>query len=118
MKVFCGKKLLCDADLAISIKDRVKGLMGRTLSEKEGMLFIFPHKGMHAIWMMGMKQSIDIVFIDDDKKVVNIARAVSPLGLNPLTWQSYFPHEPVRYILELSPNSLVNKGDGLTWGKL
>lgn len=53
-----------------------------TLGTKEGMLFVFPDKGIHPFWMKDMLFSIDILWIDmaTEKKgyIVHIERNVSP----------------------------------------
>jgi len=117
IKIRSGNGLVCDADEAVSLPDRMRGLMGRRLSGKEGLLMVFPHSGFHSIWMAGMLQPIDICFIDSQKKVANVARAAAPLSLNPLSWRIYLPRRPVEYVLELPPNSGIREGDALYWAK-
>ncbi len=47
-----------------------------------GMLFIFPKEDFYSFWMKDMNFDIDIIFIDSDKKVVNIFSDVKKAGYN------------------------------------
>ena len=69
--------------IAVQIADtdekRQLGLSGRaSLNEGEGMLFIFDEQGELAFWMKDMLFTIDIIFADQDGKVVTIYKEVSP----------------------------------------
>ena len=69
----------------------------RSLKEGTGMLFIFDTEGAHAIWMKDMRFPLDIVWIDENGKVVHIAEDVSP-DTYP---QSFSSPTPARYVLEV-----------------
>lgn len=77
---------------------RRQGLSGRpSLSEGEGMLFVFDNDGLHGFWMKDMKFSIDIIWFSADKRVIHIERS-----LDPSTYPtSYAPEQPARYVLEV-----------------
>jgi len=56
-------------ELADTFYLRLKGLLGRTkLSEGEGILLV-PCSAIHCI---GMKFPIDVIFLDEDKKVIGL----------------------------------------------
>ncbi len=77
---------------------REQGLSGRAgLAPDEGMLFIFPEDGKHAIWMKDMLFSIDILWLSADGKVVYMAQNVSP-ETYPKIFES---NTPARYVVEL-----------------
>ncbi len=81
--------------------DKQKGLSGRkSLSEKDGMLFVFDRPGKYGFWMKDMLFPIDIIYIDNDKVVYVVKDA--PIGgqTKPLT--IYRPSEPANYVLELN----------------
>lgn len=42
------------------------------IKENEGMLFEFEQEDYHTFWMRGMKFDIDIIFLDGEKKVIQI----------------------------------------------
>jgi len=85
-------------DIADTDDERTLGLSGRTEIGKKskGMLFIYPTTERHGIWMKDMQFSIDIVWIDEQMKVIGIEKSVSPK-----TYPKIFrPERPVKYVLE------------------
>ena len=87
------------AEIARTKAERVRGLSGRAaLAAGRGMLFIFPASGRHGIWMRDMNFAIDIIWLNEAKKIVHLKRSVSP-DTYP---ESFRPSEPARYVLELS----------------
>ncbi len=89
------------AEIADTLMKRTKGLMFRkTLSENEGMLFVFGNEDYHSFWMMNMSFPIDIIFVDKEKKVVDIVKNAQPCKL----CSSYRPKEKSMYVLEVNAN--------------
>lgn len=78
---------------------RITGLSYRTeLPEGvDGMLFIFDEPGPHGIWMKDMNFAIDIIWLDDEFKIVHRLDNISP-DTYPETFSS---PSPARYVLEL-----------------
>ena len=68
-----------------------------SLGKKEGMLFIFPQVGMYSFWMKDMNFPIDIIWIDENLKIVDRLLSVSPSSYP----KTFTPQSPVRYVLEL-----------------
>ena len=52
--------------------------LGLGLGENEAMLFIFDKAGYYSFWMKDMNFSIDMAWIDENKKITYIAADVSP----------------------------------------
>lgn len=99
-------------EVAASPGDRAKGLMYRgSLGEKEGMLFVFEDKGYHAIWMKNVRFPIDILWLDDDMRVVYIFREAPPCRADPCP--VYMPSSEARYVLELPANFTLKHGIGI-----
>ena len=70
-----GNVLADNVSIADNLLSRMKGLLGRsTLPSGEG-LWIKPCMGVHTF---GMKFSIDVVFLDREKRVVELARVLRP----------------------------------------
>jgi len=95
---------------------RRRGLSGRSsLPEGHGMLFVHSEAGRHGIWMPDMHFPLDIIWLDDRKRVVHIERAVSP-DTYPTTFK---PDEPARYVLEVNAGVIdktgLTEGDAVTW---
>ena len=61
--------LASDARIAASFMDRLKGLLGTKKLDQGQGLIIRPCNSIHTI---GMKYSIDIIFLDKQNKVVKI----------------------------------------------
>lgn len=93
------------ARVADDDESRRKGLSNTApLGEKEGMLFIFDTPSRWGMWMREMKYSIDIVWLDSEKRIVYIAKNVSPD-----TYPKVFlPEKDALYVLEL-PAGFVDK---------
>ncbi len=79
---------------------RKKGLMGREgLADHEGMIFLFEQPGPLSFWMKNMKFPIDMVFIDQHKKIMNVARDVPPCKQDPCAL--YKSNGDGQYVLEI-----------------
>lgn len=62
-------------EVAQTEQERIAGLSGRQgLASNTGMWFIFPEESLDEFWMQGMQFDLDIVFVDKDMKVLNVAR--------------------------------------------
>ncbi len=86
------------AFLAKTNKERERGLSGvEKLEENEGMLFLFPLGVSPSFWMKDMLFSIDIIWIDKDKNVVEITENISPESYP----TSIVPNKEVKYVLEV-----------------
>lgn len=67
-------KVIVYSELAQTNEERQQGLMNRTeLEEDRGMLFIFPKEQMFTFWMKNTLIPLDIIFIDKEKTIINIA---------------------------------------------
>ena len=82
---------------------RARGLSGRSsLSENEGLLFVFEEKDiMPAFWMKDMSFAIDIIWINDGV-VIGISERVQPEpGRSESELTLYRPPDPIDYVLEV-----------------
>ena len=66
------------------------------LGGNEAMLFLFDRSDKWAMWMKDMKIPLDIVWLDQDQKVVYIIKGASPDDYP----KSYIPNDPALYVLE------------------
>lgn len=76
IKISCRGKVIAEkVEIANTFGARLKGLLGRKkLSEGEGML-LYPCSSIHCI---GMKFTIDAIFMNEDKKVIGIRPNLKP----------------------------------------
>lgn len=103
IKVASGK-LDINAEIAANLAARKKGLGKRDYIDIDnGMLFVFEQPGDYAIWMKDMKFAIDIIWIDENKMIVDIAENVPPQpGKSDKELVVYKPKGTSKYILEIS----------------
>ena len=92
-----------DAKLQVKIVDtdvlREKGLSLRASLEKnKGMLFVFEKPGTYGFWMKDMNFAIDIIWIGQDKKVIEITNNVMPDTFP----KTFYAKEPIQYVLEVN----------------
>lgn len=111
-----GKVL--QVEVMVKDKDREMGLMFRpSLAEDKGMLFVFEQVEFHGIWMKNCKFPIDILWLDKDRKVVDIAEAVPPCKEDPCP--VYQPLRKAAFVLELSAGQArrekATRGSALTF---
>lgn len=111
-KLTMGDNTIIQAELADTPEKRVQGLSGREkLGENEGMLFVFDSSSTtsesevvldksdhHGIWMKDMKFAIDIIWLNDDWQIIDIAENITP-DTYP---QVFRPKEPASYVLEVN----------------
>jgi len=89
-------------DLADSFLSRFMGLMFRKDPEK-GLILKLPSSRSRrgsAIHMFFMRFPLDIIFLDADKKIVDMV-SIKP-------WKTYTPKAPSKYVIELKEDS-INK---------
>lgn len=93
-----------------------RGLMGRpSLSFNEGMLFVYPDAARHPHWMHQCLVPLDIVWLTNDKRVLEIVHRAQPCSHVPCP--SYGRNNSSRFVLELAmgraERSVLRVGDGL-----
>src|SRR3989338_8541055 len=79
IKHVCLKDICIEAEIADTDSKRQMGLMFReSLSDNQGMFFIFENEARHGFWMKNMQFPLDILWIDKDKKIADIRTNVQP----------------------------------------
>lgn len=77
---------------------RAKGLSGHgPLKDGEGMFFAFEQEGMYGFWMKDMNFPIDIAWLDQTYRIVEVKERVQPSSYP----EVFLPRVNVRYVLEL-----------------
>ncbi|MFH0905367.1 MAG: DUF192 domain-containing protein [bacterium] len=108
-------KLPNGAQLVVAVADNdqelQQGLSGvDQLSTSSGMLLVFPQSDRQSIWMKGMKLSLDLVWLDDEGRVVQVVSdAPAPLD-DTGTMPAYLSDQPARYVLELASGTAEAAG--------
>lgn len=116
MKISKNGEILIEADVTDSLFGKIKGLMFEEVEKCEGLLMVFDDSRFRDIWMAFVPQDLSIIFIDENKQVVDKTLA-RKLTLNPGTWKTYGPSEACKYILECHASKIndFEIGDSLEW---
>ena len=107
-----------DVWVSKSEEERRKGLSNLdSISDNEGMLFVFQEEVEPLFWMKDMNFPIDIIWINSEKKIVEITE-----GIYPETYPHTFsPITPVKYVVEVNAGwcakNKIEKGDKLYYEK-
>ncbi len=89
-------------EIADDNKKRELGLMYReNMFEKGGMLFILESNSKPSFWMMNMLISLDIIWIDEHGKIVDITKYAKPCN-NDILACTYKPKDNIKYVLEVN----------------
>ena len=74
-----GKTHAFRVEVARTPQEQAKGLMFRTeMGPDEGMLFPYPSPQVLSFWMKNTVLSLDLVFIDEQHRIINIAENAVP----------------------------------------
>lgn len=88
-------------EVMVEDEDRAMGLMFRaSLPKDRAMLFIFETADFHGIWMKNCKFPIDIVWLDEARKVVHVAESVPPCQKDPCP--VYQPMQRASFVVEMN----------------
>jgi len=93
-------------ELAATPQERNLGLMLRpSLAQDHGMLFLFPLPDRQGIWMKNMLIPIDILWLDDHKRIIHLESNVPPCRIEPCL--IYQPPAPALYVIELAAGAAL-----------
>ncbi len=100
--------------------ERARGLMFRDqMDAGSGMLFLHDREEPLAYWMKNTRIALDILYFDDDGKLVAQQRDVPPCSAGDRC-PSYPSRAPARYVLELNAGSAtklnLENGDEIKFG--
>jgi uncharacterized membrane protein (UPF0127 family) len=85
-------------EMADSFFRRLKGLIGREGLNASEALIIEPCSSIHTV---GMKFSIDVLFLDKEDRVVGIRKNIRPYRFTRVFWKA-------NRVVELPASSIVN----------
>lgn len=75
-----------DVEVAATPEAQARGLMFRTeLGPDEGMVFPYATPGILSFWMKNTPLPLDIIFIDPDGRIINIAAMTVPYSTDSVT---------------------------------
>jgi uncharacterized membrane protein (UPF0127 family) len=94
-----------DAEVAYTQSTRMQGLMNRDkMLDQQGMLFVFPEKARHCMWMRNTLLPLSVAFLDDAGRILNIE------DMQPQTENNHCAAKPARFALEMNLGWFKRKG--------
>ena len=104
-----GTIMIDDVPLEVQIADteprRIRGLMFQDqLPYDQGMIFVFDKPGLYSLWMLNMQFPLDMMWFDEEGKIVHIEKDVPPCKtpLEIASCQSIVPEGQAVYVLEVT----------------
>lgn len=107
-----------DIEIADNEYETATGLMYRSSMEPEqGMLFIFDDVAMRSFYMKNTQFALDIIFLDEEKRIVSFQKNAQPYNETGLTSKV-----PAKYVLEVNAGMAdqwyLEVGDRITFEKI
>jgi len=91
------------AEVLINPQDLARGMMFRdSLAPDRGMLFMHREAGEYPYWMYQVRIPLDMIWMDPERRVVEIAAAAQPCKTEPGQCPTYGGHRRAQYVLELA----------------
>jgi uncharacterized membrane protein (UPF0127 family) len=96
-----------NVEIAMNEEDRASGLSYRKdLRINDGLLFVFDSLGNHSFWMKDMLIPIDMIFFDDNWKIIRIEANLSPNSFPKI----FGDKVKSKYVLEINANESISNG--------
>jgi uncharacterized membrane protein (UPF0127 family) len=90
------------AEVMIKNDEMARGMMYRdSLPKGRGMLFIHTKSAPYRYWMHDVKFPLDIIFMDEARKIVEISADTPPCTSDPKECPVYGGHHDEQFVLEL-----------------
>lgn len=95
------------AEVAADYTNRATGLMNRSvMPSHEGMIFVYPDKAIHCMWMKNTLIPLSVAFLDDNGVVINVEEML------PQTEDNHCAKAPARFALEMNAGWFRSKNIG------
>jgi uncharacterized membrane protein (UPF0127 family) len=93
-----GRELTFEVEIADTPVKRELGFQyRRELAANHGMIFLFSAEAEHPFWMKNTPIPLDMLFINNDRKIVGIVEEAVPFSL-----ESRSVPAPSRFVLEIN----------------
>ena len=90
------------AEVLVRPEEMARGMMYRdSLPKGRGMLFIHDKPAPYRYWMHDVKVPLDIIFLDEMRKIVEISADTPPCTSEPKDCPTFGGHHFEQFVLEL-----------------
>lgn len=115
LKLADSTKIHLDIEIAATEFDVQTGLMYRdSMKKNQGMLFVFDNTIPRYFYMKNTKIPLDIIYLDDAKKIVSFQKNAKPMDETSLP-----SNAPAKYVLEVNAGFVdewaIAIGDGVNY---
>jgi len=94
-----NKTIAKEAKICSSVASKAAGLMFSTKIIDKALVFVLDKEEYVPLHMFFVFQTIDVLFLDTKKKIVELKREFRPFTL-------YSPSKKARYVIELPGNTI------------
>lgn len=99
------------AEVMYRPEDMMRGMMFReSLAEDRGMLFVHGEPGLYSYWMYQVKIPLDLIWLDADKRIVEMSPNAPPCRAKASQCPQYGGNQKALYVLELAAGSIEKHG--------
>jgi uncharacterized membrane protein (UPF0127 family) len=99
------------AEVMMHPEDMIRGMMYRdSLPPDRGMLFIHGEPGQYTYWMYQVKIPLDIIWLDAQKRIVEMSPHTPPCTTRASECPHYGGNVKALYVLELAAGSIERHG--------
>jgi hypothetical protein len=105
-----------DIEIAETDSARERGMMQREgfPNDRSGMLFRFDQAQPRSFWMSNTPVALDIIFVNADSQIVNIAKYTTPFSS-----ERYRSGDPAQFVVEVpagfADSHGILEGDRIRW---
>lgn len=97
-------------EVAQTAEERARGYMFREeVGRRQGMLFVFDRPGRHGFWMKNCSVNLDLLWLDENFKVVHMALDQSPCR-DGSSCPMIYPMAAASYVLEVAGGISTEEG--------
>ncbi len=97
--------------IADTTDKQIQGLSDRTsLPQGTGMIFVFDNPGQQYMWMKDMNFPLDMVWLDQNKKITHIATDAAPDSYRKNPPEIFYSPTSASYVIELPEGDATRLG--------